>query len=79
MKKTGDPVVALFLDDMAMFYNTGKRHKDAGRAMYDRLEFINCYPDINKFDVIFSSKAVSEHLVYTLYAAYCNGYNGEEL
>jgi len=78
---TGDPVTDAFLDDMAMFYNTGKRHREAGRAMYERIEFLRLHPELEETKIVdyFSSAKTHETFITALYYAYCNGYNGEEL
>lgn len=78
---TGDPVMDAFLDDMAMFYNTGKRHRGADRAMYERSEFVALHPELEDERVVrsFSSSKIHETFILALYYAYCRGYNGEEL
>ena len=78
---TDDTMMDLFLDDMAMLYNTGKRHKAAGRAMYERIEFLRRHPELEETEVVdyFSSEKIHETFITALYYAYCRGYNGEGL
>lgn len=79
--KIGDPVVDSYLDDILMFYNTGKRHGSVGRAMYERAEFLHRHPELETEEIVacFSSVEIHEVFVNGLYFAYCRGYNGEEL
>ena len=69
-------LIAVICDDMFMFYNTGKRHKEAGRKKWSCLNFVAAHNDLhflNENNEI--PKKIQDDLINMLYSAYCDGYD----
>ena len=64
------------LDDMVMLYNTGKRHREAGRNKYGRLEFVAAHDELAYTDGNEVPVRLYMKLVDMLYLAYCDGFDG---
>ena len=57
-------------DDMYMFYNTGKRHREAGSDQWSHSDFTSHFNSMAQTFKDMSS------FVDMFYAGYCRGYNG---
>jgi hypothetical protein len=68
---------SIALDDMVMFYNTGKRHREAGSKKYSRQEFIHTHRDLDRNGELNKlPQNIYDLFVDSLYKPYCDGFNG---
>lgn len=65
----------VFMDDMIMLYNIGKRHRESGKNRDNRLEFVAKHPELENNRCVMPKSYYTE-IADMLYTAYCDGFNG---